>query len=209
MKAWSLPLKQVAKIEKYNPCFRERHVESKRSGELLAQDTFYVGCLKGIGRVYMHAVVDTFNSYAFAYLHTSKAPECAVSVLHNDAIPFYKDKGIELQAVLTDNGREFCSTESHPYELYLALNDIEHRRTKVRSPKTNGFIERFNRTILDEFFRIVFREKFFDTVESLQSELDVWLTHYNTERPHQGYRNNGKRPINTINLYLNTVRQEA
>ena len=157
----------------------------------------------------MHAVVDTFSSYAFAFLHTSKAPECAVSVLHNDAIPFYKDKSIELQAVLTDNGREFCGTENHPYQLYLALNDIEHRRTKVRSPKTNGFAERFNRTILDEFFRIVFREKFFDTVESLQSELDVWLTHYNTERPHQGYRNNGNRPINTINLYLNTVRQEA
>lgn len=110
---------------------------------------------------------------------------------------------------MTDNGREFCDRKSHTYELYLALNDIEHRRTKVKSPKTNGFVERFNRTILDEFFRIVFRKKIFGTVESLQSELDIWLNHYNTGRPHQGYRNNGKRLIDTINLYLDTIKQEA
>ncbi len=200
---------QVSKIEKYNPCFRERHIESSRPGELLAQDTFYVGCLKGVGRVYMHAVVDTYGSYAFAFLHTSKVPECAVSVLHNDVLPFYQERKLSVEAVLTDNGREFCGRDNHPYELYLALNDIEHRRTRIRTPKTNGFIERFNRTILDEFFRIVFREKYFDTVEALQAELDIWLNHYNTERPHQGYRNNGKRPIDTINSYLETVRQEA
>ena len=98
----------------------------------------------------------------------------------------------------TDNGREFCGTENHPYELYLALNDIEHRRTKVKSPKTNGFIERFNKTVLDEFFRIAFRENFYESVEALQEDLDQWLIHYNTERPHRGYRNRGKRPLDTV-----------
>ena len=90
--------------------------------------------LKGIGRVYLHAVVDTHGSYAFGFLHVSKQPEAAVAVLHNDVLPFYDKLGLPVRAVLTDNGREFCGTERHPYELYLALNDIEHRKTRVRTP---------------------------------------------------------------------------
>lgn len=201
-KAIELTPEQVAQIEKNNPCFRERHVESSRPGELLSQDTFYVGTLKGVGRVFLHAVVDTFSSYAFGFLHTTKQPEAAVAVLHNDVLPFYKDKKLPIKAVLTDNGREFCGKESHPYEIYLNFNDIEHRTTKVRKPQTNGFVERFNRTILDEFFRSAFRTKFYDSVEVLQEDLDKWLSHYNTERPHLGYRNMGRRPIETINLFL-------
>lgn len=200
---------QVAFIEKQNPAFKERHVESQRPGELLCQDTFFVGHLKGVGKVYLHAAVDTYSSHAFAFLHTSKQPEAAVAVLHNDALPFYRERNIVVSAVLTDNGREFCGKETHPYELYLELNDIEHRRTRVRSPKTNGFVERFNRTVLDEFFRKAFRTKFYESVELLQKDLDGWLVHYNTERPHQGYRNMGRRPIDTINQYLETVQGET
>ena len=200
---------QVAWIEKANPAFRERHVESRRPGELLSQDTFYVGRLKGVGKVYLHAVVDTFSSYAFGYLHTSKQPEAAALVVHNDVMPFYQAHDLTVGAILTDNGREFCGTETHPYELYLSLNEIEHRRTKVRSPQTNGFIERFNRTVLDEFFRIVFRTTFYESVETLQADFDAWLVTYNTERPHQGYRNMGRRPIETIMLYLETVKEEG
>lgn len=199
---------QVAWIEKANPAFRERHVESSRPGELLSQDTFYVGRLKGVGKVYLHAVVDTFSSYAFGYLHTSKQPEAAALVVHNDVMPFYQAHDLTVGAILTDNGREFCGTETHPYELYLSLNEIEHRRTKVRSPQTNGFIERFNRTVLDEFFRIIFRTTFYESVETLQADFDAWLVTYNTERPHQGYRNMGRRPIETIMLYLETVKEE-
>ncbi len=200
---------QIAFIEKQNPAFKERHVESQRPGELLCQDTFFVGHLKGVGKVYLHAVVDTYSSHAFGFLHTSKRPEAAVAVLHNDVLPFYRERGISIGAVLTDNGREFCGKETHPYELYLELNDIEHRRTRVRHPQTNGFVERFNRTVLDEFFRVAFRTKFYESVESLQKDLDAWLVHYNTERPHQGYRNMGRRPIDTINQYLETVRRET
>ena len=85
----------------------------------------------------------------------------------------------------------------------------ENKRDKIRMPKTNDFIERFNRTILDEFFWIIFREKYFESVESLQDEMDIWITHYNTERTHQDYRNNGRRPIDTISSYLEPVIQEA
>ena len=198
---------QIALIEKNNPCFRERHVESSRPGELLSQDTFYVGTIKGVGRVYLHVVVDTFGSYAFGFLHTSKQPEAAVAVLHNDVLPFYAEHEITVQTLLTDNGREYCGTDSHPYELYLQLNDIEHRTTRVRRPQTNGFVERFNRTVLDEFFRTAFRTTFYETVEQLQVDLDRWMVFYNTQRPHHGYRNMGRRPIDTVEQYLQQRQQ--
>ena len=207
-----LTAEQVAQIEKANPCYRERHIESSQPGELLAQDTFFVGTLKGVGRVYLHTVVDTYGSYAFGFLHTTKQPEAAAAVLHNDVLPFYREKDIPVKTVLTDNGREFCGRDTHPYELYLQLNDIEHRRTQVRRPQSNGFVERFNRTVLDEFFRTAFRTKYYETVETLQVDLDAWLVYYNTERPHQGYRNRGKRPIDTVNEFLKnreTVKEET
>jgi len=193
---------QITYIEKLNPSFKERHVESSGPGQLLSQDTFFVGTLKGVGRVYMHTVIDTYGSFAFGFLHTTKQPEAAVAVVHNEVLPFYEEHGIPVKAILTDNGREYCGTQAHPYELYLELNDIEHRRTKVRSPQTNGFVERFNRTVLDEFYRIVFRQKLYEEVETLQKDLDKWLHEYNYERPHLGYRNQGRRPWETIELYL-------
>lgn len=193
---------QVRFLEKLNPAFRERHVESNAPGELLSQDTFFVGTLKGIGRVYMHAVVDTYSSYAFGFLHTSKQPEAAATVLHNDVLPFYRDRGLPVKALLTDNGREFCGKDTHPYELYLELNEIEHRRTRVRTPKTNGFVERFNGTALNEFFIPAMHSKLYESVEVLQVDFDAWLVEYNTVRPHQGYRNMGKRPLERIDEFV-------
>lgn len=212
-----LTVEQIKYLEQMNPCWRERHIESSRPGYLLAQDTFYVGRLKGVGQVYLQAVVDTYGSYGFGRLYVSKVPECSVEVLYNDVLPQYEEWGLKIGAILTDNGTEYCGKESHPYELYLALNDIEHRRTKVRRPRTNGFVERFNKTVLNEFFRKAFREKFYESVDSLQKDFDEWLKHYNTERPHQGYRNMGKRPIDTIkefagqesNKELKSVSQEG
>lgn len=200
--AIELSPEQAAFLEKLNPCFKERHVESERPGQLLSADTFMVGTLKGIGRVYLHAVVDTFGSYAFGFLHVSKQPEAAVAVLHNDVLPFYARLDLPIGAVLTDNGREFCGTERHPYELYLALNDIEHRKTRVGTPRTNGFVERFNGTVLEEFFRPTMRSHLYQSVEMLQTDLDAWLHHYNHERPHLGYRNQGRRPWQTVERFV-------
>ncbi len=205
-RAIELTAEQVAFLEKPNPCFRERHVESERPGQLLSAGAFMVGTLEGIGRVYLHAVVGTFGSYAFGFLHVSKQPEAAVAVLHDDALPFYQGLGVTVGAVLTDDGREFCGTERHPYELDLALNDVEHRKTKVRSPRTNGFVERFHGTVLEEFFRPAMHAKLFESVEALQADLDAWLHHYNRERPHLGYRNQGRRPWETVERF---VRQEG
>lgn len=190
---------QIRLIEKANPCFRERKVESLYPGYLLSQDTFMVGTIKGVGRVYLQAVVDTYGSYAFGKLYTSKIPETAADVLYDKVLPFYEEHDLVVEHILTDNGREYCGRPMiHPYEIFLELNDIRHRRTKVASPRTNGFVERFNRTILDEFFRETFRTKLYLSLEELRADLDTWLAFYNNERPHRGYRNMGRRPIETI-----------
>jgi transposase InsO family protein len=160
-----------------------------------------VGTLKGLGRIYLQAVVDTFSSFAFGKLYISKLPETAVDLLYERVMPFYESEGLVVEHMLTDNGREFCGRPMiHPYEIFLELNDIEHRRTKVAKPRTNGFVERFNRTVLDEFFREAFRDKFYSFVDELQQDLNRWLHPYNHERPHRGYRNMGRRPIETIEV---------
>jgi len=190
---------QIKLLEKANPCYRERHVESSYPGYLLSQDTFSVGVIKGVGRIYLQAVVDTYGSYAFGKLYTSKLPETAVDVLYDRVLPFYETQGLKVEHILTDNGREYCGRAMiHPYQIFLELYDIKHRRTKVATPRTNGFVERFNRTVLDEFFRETFRKKLYVSVEELQVDLDKWLDYYNNQRPHRGYRNMGKRPIETI-----------
>jgi len=92
--------------------------------------------------------------------------------------------------------------------MFLELNDIEHCRAKVQTPKTTRFIERFNRTVLDKFFRIAFSKKYYESLEALQADLDTWLLHYNTERPHRGYRNMGRTPMATVQLLIKNERQE-
>jgi len=201
---------QIRLLEKANPCFRERHVESAYPGYLLSQDTFMVGTIKGVGRIYLQAVVDTYGSYAFGKLYTSKLPETAADVLYDKVLPFYEAQGLKVEHILTDNGREYCGRPMiHPYQIFLELNDIGHRRTKVARPRTNGFVERFNRTVLDEFFRETFRKKFYSSVEELQTDLDKWLMYYNNERPHRGYRNMGRRPVETIEEGKKLVPKEA
>jgi len=162
-------------IEKAHPCFAERHDESCDPGELLCQSTFYIGTFKGVGKLYLHTVVGTYGSSAFGVLGTSKQPEWAVSVLCNDALPFYQEQAIPVGAVLTDNGKEVCDTESHSYELLLTLAEIEHRRTQVRCLRSNGFVERFHRKVLDEFFRVKLRTTLYESLDALQADLDVWL----------------------------------
>jgi len=202
-KGFKLSEEQIRLLEKHNPEFAERHVETLYPGYLLCQDTFYVGTLKGVGRLYMQAVVDTYSSFAFAKLYTSKIAITAADMMNDRVLPFFTGEGIAINAVLTDNGKEFRGRhENHAYELFLALNDIEHRFTKVGTPRTNGFVERFNRTVLDEFFREAFRKKFYGSVEELQKDLDEWTDHYNRERPHRGYRNQGRKPYETLRSLL-------
>jgi len=163
-----------------------------------------------VGKVYLHAVVDPYGSYAFGHLHTSKQLEAAALVLHNDVLPFfYQQHGLTVGAVLTDNGCEFCGTDVHPYELYLDLQSIEHRRTQVLKPQTNGFMERFNRTAKEEFSALALKRKLYTTIDELQADFETWLAHYNTDRPHLGYRNMGACPIHTVQRFSQPVRQKG
>ena len=200
---------QIKELEKLNPCLKERHVESKEPGYLLSQDTFYVGHFKGFGRVYMQAVIDTYCSLGIAKLYVSKEATTAADILYDRVIPFYKEQGIPVQHILTDNGSEYCGTAEHHFQVMLTLNGIKHRRTRVARPQTNGFVERFNRTVLEEFFRGILRRKFYISLEELQKDLDHWMHEYNTKRPHLGYRNKGNTPIKSFNDHKNKKNKVA
>jgi transposase InsO family protein len=190
---------QIALLERHSVDFRCRHIESSRPGELLNQDTFFRGSLKGVGKVYVQVVVDVFCSLAFAKVYTSKMPVTACDLLYDRVFPFYEMLGVPIGAVLTDNGREFCGKpETHPYELLVAMEGIEHRTTRVRSPRTNGFVERMNRTLLDECFRVAGRTTWYVEVEEIQRDLDRFLAYYNVERTHQGYRLKGRTPVQAL-----------
>lgn len=190
---------QIQLLERHSVEFRCRHVEASRPGELLNQDTFFWGTLKGVGKVYVQVVVDVFCSLAFAKLYTSKMPITACDLLYERVLPFYEQLGITLSALLTDNGREFCGRpESHPYELLLAMEGVEHRTTRVRTPRTNGFVERMNRTLLDECFRVSGRTTWYLEISEIQRDLDRFLEYYNLQRSHQGYRLNGRTPAQAL-----------
>jgi len=186
---------EKAKVEK------EAHgeFESECPGYCGAQDTFYVGTLKGVGRIYQQTFIDTYSKVAFAKLYDRKTPLTAADLLNDQVVPFFDTQEVPLSRVLTDRGTEYCgSPDTHPYELYLAVENIDHTRTKVKSPQTKGIVERFHKTVLTEFYRIAFRKKIYLSAADLQADLDGWLREYNEERPHQGRWCYGKTPMQTF-----------
>ena len=174
-------------------------IETAHPGYLGSQDTFYVGTIKGVGRVYQQTFVDTYSKWATAKLYTTKTPITAADLLNDRVLPFLAEQEMGLIRVLTDRGTEYCGRpESHDYQLYLALNDIEHTKTKVRHPQTNGICERFHKTILQEFYQVTFRRKIYRSIEELQKDLDQWLAYYNDDRTHQGKMCCGRTPMQTL-----------
>jgi transposase InsO family protein len=191
---------QLAALEKAK-AEKEAHgeFESECPGYCGAQDTFYVGNMKGVGRIYQQTFIDTYTKVAFAKLYDRKTPITAANLLNDRVVPFFDEHGVPLCRVLTDRGTEYCGNpERHEYELYLAIEDIDHSRTKTKNPQTNGIVERFHKTVLDEFYRVAFRKKIYSSIAELQSDLDVWFRSYNEERPHQGRWCYGKTPMQTF-----------
>ncbi len=124
---------------------------------------------------------------AVCQLYTAKTALTAGHHLNNNVVPFFEEQQIPLLRIITDRGTEFCGkAESHEFQLVLALNDIEHTRTKARHPQTNGICERFHKTILNEFYQVAFRKKIYTTLDDLQIDLNEWLDYYNKQRTHQG-----------------------
>lgn len=173
--------------------------ESECPGYCGAQDTFYVGNLKGVGRIYQQTFIDTYSKVGFAKLYTERTGVAAADLLNDRVLPFFEQHGIPLIRILTDRGAEYCGApDRHPYELYLGIEDIDHTRTKTKSPQTNGICERFNKTLLNEFYRVAFRKRFYETLDALQKDLDRFLDDYNATRPHQGRWCYGKTPLQTF-----------
>jgi transposase InsO family protein len=194
---------QIRLLERFSPEFRERHIEAPHTGALLAVDTFFVGALKGVGKVYLQTAIDCHSRYAWAKLYPSKLPVTAVQLLNDDVLPTFEAHEAKIEVVLSDNGREFCGRpDHHPYELFLQLEDIQHRTTRVKRPQSNGIIERFHRTLLDEHFRVEGRRTWFETIDEMQKVLDDYLATYNTKRPHQGRGMNGRTPITVFKAGL-------
>jgi len=191
---------QVAALEKAKT-EKEAHgeFESEHPGYCGAQDTFYVGTLKGVGRIYQQTFIDTYSKVGFAKVYDRKTPLTAADLLNDRVIPFFDEHGVPLLRILTDRGTEYCGNpERHEYELYLAIEDIDHSRTKTKRPQTNGICERFHKTILNEFYRVAFRKKLYGSLEQLQEDLDAWMREYNEQRTHQGRWCYGKTPIETF-----------
>jgi len=184
-------------------------VETAHPGYLGSQDTFYVGTMKGVGRIYQQTFVDTYSKVAFCKLYKTKTPITSADLLNDRVLPFFEEHEVPLLRVLTDRGTEFCGVrDRHDYELYLAINDIEHTKTKARHPQTNGICERFHRTILEEFYHVAFRKKVYSKMEELQSDLDLWLVEYNERRTHQGKMCCGRTPLKTFLDGKQEVRQK-
>jgi len=174
-------------------------IETEHPGYLGAQDTYYVGTIKSIGRIYQQTFIDTYSKVAFAKLYDRKNALVAAEMLNDRVVPFFDQHELPLLRVLTDRGTEYCGNrESHEYQLYLAVENIDHSRTKAKSPQTNGICERFHRTIQEEFYSTAFRKKLYRSLDELQSDLDDWLTEYNTERSHSGKYCYGKTPLQTF-----------
>ncbi len=191
---------QLAALEKAKT-EKEAHgeFESECPGYCGAQDTFYVGNMKGVGRIYQQSFVDTYSKLAFAKLYDRKTPITAADLLNDRVVPFFDAHEVKLCRVLTDRGTEYCGNpERHEYELYLAVEDVDHSRTKSKNPQTNGIVERFHKTVLDEFYRVAFRKKIYGSIAQLQSDLDAWIRGYNEDRPHQGRWCFGKTPMQTF-----------
>jgi len=180
---------------------RESHgeIETEHPGYLGSQDTYYVGTMKGVGRIYQQTFIDTYSRVAFAKLYTEKTAITAAHLLNEAVIPWFSEQDISMLRILTDRGTEYCGkVESHAYQLYLAIENIDHTKTKVRHPQTNGICERFHKTMKNEFYDIAFRKKIYNSVEELQVDLDEWLSQYNELRPHSGMRCYGKTPLQTF-----------
>jgi transposase InsO family protein len=191
---------QLAALEKAKQQ-KEAHgeIESEHPGYLGSQDTYYVGTIKGVGRIYQQTFIDTYSRVAEVKLYTEKTAITAADLLNDRVIPLFDEQGIKLQRILTDRGTEYCGKpENHAFQLYLAVEDIDHSKTKANHPQTNGICERFHRTMQDECYSLLFRKKLYRSVEELQVDVDAWIRRYNMERPHSGRYCYGKTPWQTF-----------
>ena len=195
--AVKISLIMARRMDEINPLPK---IESHYTDYMLSVDTFYVCRLKGIGRIYQFTVTDTYSSFGLAYLYTDKSAKSSVDFISR-TLNILDNMGITVERILSDNGKEYTThwiTGYHMFEEYLKSKGIEHRYTKIRHPWTNGFVERFQRTILEEFYQPALLKKTYNALEDLQYDLNQFLYFYNFQRTHQSYRTKGSKPCNLL-----------
>jgi transposase InsO family protein len=168
-----------------------RHVEAEQVGDPVGFDCFYIGKLKGVGRVWQITACDLASSYALARVFVGE-PSAAVTArfLCEQVVPAFRRAGWTLRRVLTDRGNEFQGA----FDQVCRQLGIRHTRTQPRHAFTNGAVERLQQTILHEHWRVEFRRRYFTKVTQLDSSLQSYLRFYNCDRPHRGYRTRGQTP---------------
>lgn len=168
------------------------HQGSDVVGEAVFMDTMYIGNLKGVGKIWQYSAVDGACSFGFANARLGpKSAVDAAGFLEYHVVPTYRELGVPLVEVVTDGGPEFVGLD---FRRACDRLGIRWRKLPPRSPDLNGFVERFQGTCLHQHYRIAFRYRFYDDVDTIDADLAAWLRHYNFERPHRGYRLNGRRP---------------
>lgn len=175
---------------------QHRHIAVDTPGELVGLDVFYLGTLKGIGRIYQFTAIDCYSGYGWAALYDAKTAANAVAFLEEHVLPTFAGHRA-LQRVLHDNGKEFTThweTDNHRFTRTLQAYGITQTTTQVRHPWTNGHVERFQQTLLHECYQRTLQETIYPSIAALQRDVDRYLQVYNWSRAHQGARQAGDVP---------------
>jgi len=174
-------------------------IETEHPGYLGSQDIYYVGTIKGVGKIYQQTFIDTYSRVADVKLYKDKTAITSADILNDRILPWYESQEIPLLRILTDRGTEYCGKiENHAFQLFLSIENIDHSKTKAYSPQTNGICERFHKTMKQEFYDSAFRKKIYSSIDELQKDADAWLKYYNEDRPHSGRYCYGKTPMQTF-----------
>lgn len=193
--------RQVAFLAHHNPAYRERENVPEAPAYRLFQATSLLPRFNGFGRLYLHSVIDGHTQQAFALISSVKSAEAAVTLLFGSVLPFYEMQQIAIGTIQTDGSREFAGTPSHPYSLFLLLNDIGHDLVAG----TNGWTERFARAAISHFSRRSTRLKRLDRFEDVERELAEWLTDYNRSSDHHsGFPNQGLSPVQRLLSWISS-----
>ena len=180
---------------------KENHIRAYYPGQLFCQDTFYVGTINDLGRIYQQAGIDAYAGFDFAKVYIDRMAISAINFLKTRVLPVYRQFNIPLDRILIGNGKEYTThwpKAKHGYEEFLKENNIRYCKIKPRTPQSNGIVERFNRVLMEVYYQIAMTKKIYSSLCELQDDLDKFICYFNFKRPNQGYRRKGKMPYQKI-----------